>query len=158
MAGLARDDSETIESPKIHKVKEIPVLKAIKIKKARIRFKSSLVLKIAILFVLGLLIIIRFARITELGYQTNAVLAQYDTVVLENQNLRVNIEKSIDLPKIRQHVEENLNLHQPGEGQIVYINTAATDRVDYADGSQEEEKNVIQNVWNWIKEFLGLVD
>lgn len=136
-------------------IEQIPVVREIRGKRAKIKFKFSLVVKIALLFSLGLLVIFRFAQITELGYQTNDINKAYDALTLENEQLQVNIEKEINLSEIRAIAESRLNLQAPNESQIVYIETTASDRVDYT-GEMEEETGAIQDVISWIKDFFGV--
>lgn len=153
---LARQELPQQEVPKQEQgIEEIPVVREIRFKKAKIKFKFSMVGRIALLFTLGLLVIFRFAQITEVGYQINDINAEYEAVVAENEQLQVEIEKEINLSEIRHIAETQLNLQAPNESQIVYIETTTSDRVDYV-GTVEEETNVIQDVVTWIKEFLGI--
>ncbi len=138
-------------------IEQIPVVREIRFKKAKVKFKFSMVVKIAALFTLGLLVIFRFAQITELGYQTNDINDQYEALVMENEQLQVSIEKEINLAEIRQIAESRLNLQAPNESQIIYIETTTSDRVDYT-GTVEEETNVVQDIITWIKDFLGIGD
>lgn len=153
---LARQELPKQELPKEEQgIEEIPVVREIRFKKAKIKFKFSMVAKIATLFTLGLLVIFRFAQITELGYQTNDINAEYEAVAAENRQLQVNIEKEINLAEIRQIAETRLQLQSPNESQIVYIETTTSDRVDYT-GTVEEETTVVQDIITWIKDFLGI--
>lgn len=136
-------------------IEEIPVVKEIRVKKAKVKFKFSMVAKITLLFALGLLVIFRFAQITELGYQTNDLNEAYELVAAENAQLQVNIEKEINLSEIRQIAESRLNLQAPNESQVIYIQTTASDRVDYT-GTVEEETSAIQEIVTWIQDFLGM--
>lgn len=138
-------------------IEQIPVVREIRFKKAKVKFKFSMVVKIVALFTLGLLVIFRFAQITELGYQTNDINDQYEALVMENEQLQVSIEKEINLAEIRQIAESRLNLQAPNESQIIYIETTTSDRVDYT-GTVEEEANVVQDIITWIKEFFGIGD
>ena len=136
-------------------IEEIPVVREIRVKKAKIKFKFSMVLKIAAMFTLGLLVIFRFAQVTELGYRTNDINEEYETVVAENERLQVSIEKEINLAEIREIAETKLNLQPPNESQIIYIETSTSDRVEYT-GTTEEETNAIQDAITWIKDFFGM--
>ena len=136
-------------------IEEIPVIREIRSKKARFKLKFSMVGRIALLFALGLLVIFRFAQITEIGYQINDIHAEYEKVVAENEQLQVQIEKQINLSEIRHIAETRLNLQAPSEGQIIYIETTTSDRTDYV-GEATEETNAMQDVVTWIKDFLGI--
>lgn len=136
-------------------IEQIPVVREIRTKKAKFKFKFSMMARITLLFALGLFVIFRFAQITELGYQTNDINEEYEAVVAENEQLRVDIEKEINLAEIRQIAETRLNLQAPNESQIIYIETSTSDRVDYT-GTEEEETTVVQDVITWIKDFLGI--
>ncbi len=153
-----RDALARQEAPRQEQgIEQIPVVREIRFKKAKVKFKFSMVVKIAALFTLGLLVIFRFAQITELGYQTNDINEQYEAIVAENEQLQVSIEKEINLAEIRQIAESRLNLQAPNESQIIYIETTTSDRVDYT-GTVEEETNVVQDIITWIKDFLGIGD
>ena len=136
-------------------IEEIPVIREIRTKKAKIKFKFSMVGRIVLLFSLGLLVIFRFAQITEIGYQINDIHAEYEQVVAENEQLQVDIEKQINLSEIRHIAETRLNLQAPNESQIIYIETTTSDRTDYV-GEVKEETNVMQDIVTWIKDFLGI--
>ena len=136
-------------------IEQIPVVREIRNKKAKVKFKFFMLARIALLFILGLFVILRFAQITELGYQTNDINKECEAVLAENEQLRVNIEKEINLAEIRQIAETRLQLQAPNESQIVYIETSTSDRVDY-NGQEEEETTVMQDIIEWVKDFLGI--
>ena len=136
-------------------ISDIPVVKEIRIKKAKIKLKFSMISKVIVLFALGLLVIFRFARITELGYKTNDINSGIEEIILENNKLKVDIEKQINLSAIRERAENELNLRAPNESQVIFIETKITDRVDYFE-SEEKEKGVVESVLDWIKNFLGI--
>ena len=136
-------------------IEQIPVVREIRNKKAKVKFKFFMLARITLLFILGLFVILRFAQITELGYQTNDINKECEAVLAENEQLRVNIEKEINLAEIRQIAETRLQLQAPNESQIVYIETSTSDRVDY-NGQEEEETTVMQDIIEWVKDFLGI--
>jgi len=136
------------------KISEIPVVKELKIKRAKMKFKFSLMSRILILFILGLMVIYRFAQITEISYKTNDIVSECEGVTAENTKLQIAIQREIDLSKIREIAESRLGLQAPDESQIIYIDTTATDRVDFLGTEEWEKPSGIDSVINWIKSFF----
>ena len=152
-------NTEPVSGSLAHAEEEnIPVIREIRTKKAKVKFKFSMMAKVMALFVLGMLVLFRFAKITEIGYKTNDIIAQRDALAEDNNKLEVRIEKEINLSEIREIAETRLKLKAPNESQIIYINTDTSNRVDYSDDVEEEDEGIINNILRWIKGFLGIIE
>lgn len=151
------------ETPKSYDYKstaaDIPVIREIQIKKANKSKKTGMVLRVAIVFSLAMLVIFRYARITELGYEYNKYNDAYEEAKAENDRLNVEIEKSINLAKVRQVAENELNMSKPESYQIIPIEV---ERIDITETSKEnttvEEKGLIGKITGWLKSILGFIE
>ena len=144
------------EEKEIHELEQIPVLRELSLKKFKKKLKFSIVYKVVIVFILGLFVILRFSQISELSYKTNSLKAENEKIIKENNNLMVNIEKEINLPQIREIAETRLNLGPPNESQTIYINASGTDKIDYWEENEAEEKGAFQSIIDWIKGLFWL--
>jgi len=147
------------------KVQNIPIVKEIKLKRERAikrlkrKFKLSMVVKVLVVFAIGMLVMFRYAQITQMGYSIAALNIQYERLQNENNDLRNSITLNTNLNEIRQRAERDHNLQQPCPSQIVYIDITAIDRtVILEDNTQEEERGLARRIGDWINVVLFGVD
>ena len=138
-------------------ISNIPVIREIRNKKVKRKLKAGMVGKVFILFAVGMLVIFRYAQITEIGYNNNKLKAQYEELMNENSRIKVDIEKSINLANVRSIAEDKLNMQKPEEHQIIYVEPEMPDRTDYY-GEEEKEKGLFASAFDWIKSFLGFIE
>lgn len=78
-------------------------------------------------FGMGLLLMYRFALITEINYKVTNMETEYNNLRNENSRLKVSIEKRLDLTQIREIAENKLGMQKPDKYQIVYLNVPKSD-------------------------------
>jgi len=137
----------------------IPVIREIQIKKANKSKKVGMVARVVIVFSLAMLVMFRYARITELGYEYNKYNELYQELKAENDRLSVEIEKSINLARVREVVEKELDMKKPESYQIIPIEVERIDVTERSENSShEEEKGLIGKIVEWIKNFLCFLE
>jgi len=72
--------------------------------------------------------------------QMGALKAEYDELRDENRKLNVEIETGIDLDRVKEIAEVQLNMHAPDQNQLVLVNVPKSDYsvvmdYDYIDGN-----------------------
>lgn len=144
-----RDYDESIES--------IPAIKEIRSKQYKREKKTGMLLRVGVLFAVALLVIFRYARITELGYEYNEYYSQYEELKSDNNTMTAEIEKSINLEAVRKVAEEDLNMHKPEEYQIVQIDVSKPDMTEVTE-IQEEEKGTFDKIVDWVKGLLSFLE
>ena len=125
---------------------ENKVLKAKK--KARSDGKTKLKVVCVILFMFSccLVLMYRYALITELNYSVNKLDKVYNELRNDNSRLRMAIDNANDLENIRKVAEERLGMQKPDRYQIVYINVPKSDFTLVAD----TYKNTLDNDGNML--------
>lgn len=139
-------------------VQSNPVIREIRLKRERKEKKLGMVAKVLVLFTLALLVIFRYARITELGYEYNKYNDQYENVKAENERLNVEIEKSINLAHIREVAEGKLKMGKPDAYQTVPIEVKRLDVTELSESEQKEEKGLLSSIYDWFKGILGFME
>lgn len=129
------------------------VLKEKKRYKNNRKVKSRLVLSIVLVFIAGLVVMYRFAVITQLGYDANRREQQYNSLRNENAMLRVQIETGTDLTEIKERAETELGMQKPDSNQIVYIKVP---RNDYTVVVNTQEKEGIED-GGLLQRIAGLI-
>lgn len=103
------------------------VLKAKKTYKSNSKRKVRTILYILTAFGFLLILLARYAYITELNYNINKMQKSYEEIKNENFRLIVDMEKNINLQKVKQKAEERLGMHKPDKYQIVYVDLPKED-------------------------------
>lgn len=106
---------------------ENPVLKAKKKQKSYYKVKLRLAGYVLFIFVMCLVVAYRYALITEINYNIEKATREYNYIKNKNVLLKVEMEKELDLNKIKQIAEEKLGMHKPNKYQIVYVNVPKND-------------------------------
>lgn len=136
------------------------VIRELLIKRQHKKIKSRLLLKCSLLFALGLLVMFRYASITEIGYQVNASQKTHETLQAENDRLEVNLARQVNLTEVSIIAMEKLGMQKPQPYQIVRISVQPMDQTELMHvelSSQSEELPWYQQVWQGLKAFLGLL-
>lgn len=139
---------------------ENKVLKAKKNEKTQNKVKLKMVLNIFIVFSLCFGVIFRYALITELNYKINKTNISYNDIKNENSRLKVDVEKQMDLQKIREIAEKKLGMQKPDKFQIAYVNVPKTDFTIVADSVKDEsgiKGNLFLGILNKAEKFTHLL-
>ena len=126
------------------------VLKEKKTYRHNRRHKVKVVLSLLIIIAAALVLMLRFALITSLGYSISNSEKKYEEIRNMNSVLRYQIEKETDLDNIRLLAEAKLGMQTPKKNQIVYINVPKN---DYTIVINENGKN--KNDLSFLKAFIN---
>lgn len=114
--------------------------------KRKLKPKARLVSYIIIGFLMLFAICYRNSLITESFNQKEKLKEEITAIKKENEQLKVNIEKSLNLNNVEQAAKEKLGMQKLDNNQKVYVNLP---KKDYVESSTEEviiEDNL--NIWN----------
>lgn len=118
---------ETPAKPIYDVYEENKVLKEKKKARKNNKVRLKTVGYVMVIFSCCLLMMYRYALITELNYNISKLEKIYNEKVNENSRLKIAIEEDTDLDRIKQLAEEKLGMQKPDRYQIVYINVPKSD-------------------------------
>ncbi len=135
------------------------VLKEKKSEKALAKNRLKIVVCILAVFAACWFIMYRYAMITELNYALSEAGKQYNMLLDSNARLKVDIEKQLDLQKIREIAEKDYGMHKPDIYQTFYVRIDKNDHVlvskEYRDKTlNEPELMVFRSIANKIAGLL----
>ncbi len=104
-------------------VKQLPRATPKKARRSKSKLLFCLVFVVSVCFV----ILYRFCAISEMNTQMGKLKTKYDELRDENRMLNVAIETSIDLDRVKEIAEVNLNMHAPDQNQLVLVNVPKSD-------------------------------
>ena len=116
-----------------------------KSKNVKIRVVMYVVIGFAILFAISY----RNSQIGEEFSEIKSMKAELSSLEKENEQLKANIESSLNLGNIEKTASENLGMTKIDNGRTVYINMQKQDYVQ--SGSEEIVKNENSN---WFKSII----
>lgn len=119
-------------------------------KKEKIKTTKRIGLVIAIFIVL-LTISYRNSQINENFNQVQNLKKELSTLEKENEQLKVNIENSVNLNNIEQAAKEKLGMQKLTNKQAVYVSLP---KKDYIETATEEVK--IEENQNWFEKILNI--
>ena len=120
--------------------------------KVRLRPKAKVVLYILLGFAVLFAISYQNSLITESFNEKETLKKNLATIEKENEQLKVNIENSLNLTNIEQLAKERLGMQKLDNSQKVYVNL---DKKDYVQSATEEviiEED--KTLWDRIIEIL----
>lgn len=148
----------TRESQNPYKKKSSTVKKSNKktVKKAKIKMKpkAKIALYIAIGFVVLFGISYRNSLITESFNEKESLKEKLSSIQKENEQLKVNIESSLNLNNVEQQAKELLGMQKLDNKQKVYISLPKKDYIEAA----SEEVVIEENLSIWQKIWKGLTE
>jgi Cell division protein len=115
------------------------VLKAKKKYKNNRMAKFRLVLSMMAVFIVGFIVVYRFALITQMSYNINKSESVYNQIRNENSLLRMQVEKNTDLTRIKELAETKLGMQKPDKSQIVYIRVPKNDYTVVLNSGEDTE-------------------
>lgn len=137
------------------------VLKEKKIRRNNAKIKWKVVFGIVIVFSLCLVLMYRYALITEMNLTAINSEKEYKQIKDENSRLRVEIEKQTDINTIREIAEGKLNMHKPEKNQIVYIYVPKNDYTvvseDYENREELQNKGMLASFLDKVDKFASIL-
>ncbi len=133
----------------VRKTQEKEQVKVSKSEKAKITKRISIVL---ILFAILFTISYRNSQINESFNQVQNLKKQLALVEKENEQLKVNIENSLNTNNIEQAAMEKLGMQKLTNKQIIYVSLP---KKDYIESPSEEVK--IEQEYNFIEKIIRFI-
>ena len=130
-------------------VKDLP-RQDVKISNAQKERQIKLTLIVIGIFILLLTISYRNSQINEKFTQVQTLKKDLSSIQKENEQLKVNIENSLNLNTIEKMAKEKLGMQKLTNRQTVYVNLPKRDYVEPA-----SEKVVRNNDTNWFKQLTN---
>lgn len=124
--------------------------------KKQIEIKAKVVIYLAIGFAILFAISYRNSLITESFNKKEELKQQLSLMNKENQQLKINIENSLNLYNVEQSAKEMLGMQKLDNSQKVYINLPKRDYIEPAmeDVVKIEKENIFTKVLNQVKNII----
>lgn len=139
---------------------ENKVLKAKKNQRANNRIKFKMVFTIFIVFLAFFSIIYMYAQITEVNYKLNKLNKEYNNIKNDNIQTKLEMEKNLDLNRVREIAQTRLDMQKPDKYQIVYLKVPKSDvtKVAEADNAGISSKAFIASVIDVFGKLTHFLD
>jgi cell division protein FtsL len=140
---------------------ENEVLKAKKQYKNNRKAKARVVISVLTVLVAGLVVMYRFALITQLNYNIYKSEKQYYDIRNENMQMRAQVEKDTDLASIKEIAETRLAMQKPDKSQVVYIKVPRNDYtvvMNVQDDVEQLDGNTFSLLIDKIAGFINLLN
>ncbi len=118
--------------------------------KRHIKRQIKIVTYVVLIFASLLVISYRNSLINESFNENEGLKSDLAAIEKENEQLRVNLENSLNLSNIEKLAEEKLGMQKLDNSQKVYV---SLDKKDYVESAVEEV--VIQENQNWFQKLLN---
>ncbi|HHV29586.1 cell division protein FtsL [Acetivibrio mesophilus] len=118
---------------------ENKVLSAKKKQRTNNKIKMKVIFCLLIVFAMGSLAMYRYSCITEVNYEIDRQLTAYNEIKNENIRIKVEIENSVDIQKIKEFAEKELGMHKPDKHQITYVKVPQSDLTIVSEAAKQEE-------------------
>lgn len=127
-----------------------------KVVKSKMKPKAKVALYVAISFIVLFGLSYRNSLITENFNKKEKLKEQLSSVQKENEQLKVNIESSLNLKNIEQQAKELLEMQKLDNKQKVYINLPKKDYIEPAveEVEVEENLNIWQKIWRGLTQSI----
>lgn len=120
--------------------------------KASLNTKSKITLYIMIAFLALFAVCYRNSQITESFNEKENLKKELASIQKENEQLKVNIENSLNLKNIEQMAKEKLGMQKLDNSQKIYVNLPKKDYIESASEEVviEEKLNIWQKIWKGL--------
>lgn len=136
------------------------VIRAIRTKQKRKKIKAGLLVKVMLIFALGLLVVFRYASITEMGYKVSSAKSEYQNLTSDNERLMAQIESNMNLDELTNLAKEKFDMQRPQTYQMVVLNIKPADQTEIYETELKEvteDKAWYEKIYDGVREFLGLI-
>lgn len=110
------------------------------LKKSNIKKVCICLLNLCVVLVLSGSILLRYVAITEASSKLNKMKREFDGVVAQNQQAKIELSRLQDPKKIEEIATNRLSMSRPEKYQIVYINMDKRDFVEFASNTNQNPK------------------
>ena len=128
-------------------VKDLP-RQEVKMSKEQIKRRKNIALIVAAIFVVLLTVSYRNSQINEKFNEVQKLKKELSSIQKENEQLKVNIENSLNLNNVEKIAKEKLGMQKLTNRQTLYVSLPKRDYVEAAseEVKKEEEKNWFQKM------------
>ena len=140
------------ENKKRLKVVENLPRQEIKLSKKQKEKRRKLMFYVIAIFIVLLAISYRNSQINESFNKVQTLKKELSSIEKENEQLKVNIENSLNLSNIEKQAKEKLGMQKLSSNQTIYINLPKKDYVETA-----PEKVIVQEEKNWFEKFIDKI-
>ncbi len=133
------------------------ILKSKKTARDNKRVKVRIILSIFLVFAMFIVVMFRYAQISQLNYESNIMKSEYTKLQNENQLLLIDIQNAMDLKNIRQIAETKLDMHKPDKSQIVYVSVPKKDVTITANKEQSKLTVLFNGIHKSVSKFLNML-
>lgn len=133
----------------VRETKKAPNVNISKDEKKKMTKRIGIVLAI---FAVLLTISYRNSQINEKFNQVQSLKKELSSIEKENEQLKVNIENSLNLNNIEQAAKEKLGMQKLTNKQTVYVSLP---KKDYIESASEEVK--LEEEPNWFQRIINLI-
>ena len=123
------------------------------------RNTAGFIIKIIVVFSFALLVLFRYASITEVGQRINKTKKEYEELTAKNKILVSELSKYEDVEMLKTIATERFGLVPPTDSQKVFIETEVRDHTEvYNLNLTEEKKEAPEKTFKEkLRTFLGLL-
>ena len=128
-------------------VKDLP-RQEVKITKEQIKRRKNIALIVVAIFIVLLTVSYRNSQINEKFSQVQKLKKELSSIQKENEQLKVNIENSLNLNNVEKIAKEKLGMQKLTNRQTLYVSLPKRDYVEAAteEVKKEEDKNWFQKM------------
>lgn len=138
---------------KLEVVKDLP-RQSVKISKEQIKRRKNIALIVVAIFVVLLTVSYRNSQINEKFSDVQKLKKELSSLQKENEQLKVNIENSLNLNNVEKLAKEKLGMQKLTNRQTLYVSLP---KKDYVEAATEEVKKEENN--NWFQKIIdGLLN
>ncbi len=126
-------------------------------KKAKLNTKSQVTLYVIVGFLALFAVCYRNSQIIESFNEKENLKKELSSIQKENEQLKVNIENSLNLKNIEQMAKEKLGMQKLENSQKVYVNLPKKDYIESATEEVvvQEELNIWQKIWKGLTNSIN---
>jgi cell division protein FtsL len=121
------------------------------------KIKTKMFVMTLMFFSCGMMIMYRYALITDMNYQIEDARAKHNRMENDNLMIRMKIQSELDLSKLREVAESRLGMREPRGDQIVKINVAREDYIETVAEKPYKESNLMLTTLDHLGRFLGII-
>ena len=120
--------------------------------------KAKMVFCVMFVVAISFIILYRYSAIAELNFKMGNLNEKYNRLIDENRKLEVDILASINLDRVKEIAETDLNMHKPESYQVVVVNVPKNNYSVVVDqdyiNQTTRNASLMDNVLNTVKAIL----
>jgi hypothetical protein len=94
------------------------------------KMKAKMIFTLLFFFACGMLIMYRYALITDLNYESKEVTSKLNQVKNDNLTIKIRIDNALDIAAVRLAAENEYQMHKPESYQKVAVMVPKSDYIE----------------------------